>query len=189
MACAVSWIFLAPAGQDAEAARLVVRVHDTVNVGESEMFAARREVAAILEEAGIEIEWRDCAVGCAEPPALEEVLLRIARAPAGIPPASLGASLVDLEQEAGVLATVYADRIAALAGRARVAPGRLLGRAVAHEIGHLLLGTSRHAASGLMRAVWSEHELRRENAADWTWSSEEVKRLGRARSVQLSAER
>ena len=37
---------------------------------------------------------------------------------------------------------------------------RALGRALAHEIGHYLLGTSRHAARGLMRAHFSPLELR-----------------------------
>ena len=37
---------------------------------------------------------------------------------------------------------------------------RALGRALAHEIGHYLLGTSRHTARGLMRAQFSPLELR-----------------------------
>jgi hypothetical protein len=36
---------------------------------------------------------------------------------------------------------------------------RALGRALAHEIGHYLLGTSRHTARGLMRADFSPLEL------------------------------
>ena len=53
------------------------------------------------------------------------------------------------------------DRIDALARQAGVDPGMLLGRAVAHEIGHLILGTTKHAKSGLMRATWKTDELRR----------------------------
>ena len=37
---------------------------------------------------------------------------------------------------------------------------RALGRALAHEIGHYLLGTSRHTARGLMRPHFSPLELR-----------------------------
>ncbi len=36
---------------------------------------------------------------------------------------------------------------------------RALGRALAHEIGHYLLGTSRHTARGLMRARFLPREL------------------------------
>ena len=35
----------------------------------------------------------------------------------------------------------------------------LLGRVMAHEIGHILLGTHAHSRTGIMRAVWTDHEL------------------------------
>jgi hypothetical protein len=38
--------------------------------------------------------------------------------------------------------------------------GVLLGHGIAHEIGHLLLGTQRHSSSGLMQAHWDARELR-----------------------------
>jgi hypothetical protein len=37
--------------------------------------------------------------------------------------------------------------------------GRVLGRALAHEIGHYLLGTREHSRSGLMRAAQGIDEL------------------------------
>jgi hypothetical protein len=62
-----------------------------------------------------------------------------------------------------------AEAIVAAAGigRTQLAPDRLvherlgvvLGRAVAHEIGHYLLGTSAHSATGLMRASIAPREF------------------------------
>lgn len=46
-----------------------------------------------------------------------------------------------------VLATVFADAVAKVAARDYVEPGTLLGRALAHEVGHLLLGTTDHTNS------------------------------------------
>ena len=69
---------------------------------------------------------------------------------------TLGDSLVDTRLRGGALATIYVNRVATLAGRCDVDVQTLLARAVAHEIGHLLLGTSAHASSGLMRAAWSQ---------------------------------
>jgi hypothetical protein len=37
--------------------------------------------------------------------------------------------------------------------------GRALGRALAHEIGHYLLGTGQHAAHGLLRSTFEPYEL------------------------------
>ena len=39
------------------------------------------------------------------------------------------------------------------------AVGRAIGRVIAHEIGHVLLRSRRHAAHGLMRAVQRPDEL------------------------------
>jgi hypothetical protein len=92
---------------------------------------------------------------------------------------SLGCALIDLQHRAGTLATVYPDRINAVASRAGVDAGMLLGRAVAHEIGHLLLGTAHHSAGGLMRALWSDQELQRGLTADWTFAPDDVAQIGR----------
>ena len=37
--------------------------------------------------------------------------------------------------------------------------GELLGCVIAHELGHLLLGTASHSQLGLMSAVWQDPEL------------------------------
>jgi hypothetical protein len=63
------------------------------------------------------------------------------------------------------------------AHEANVDSGRLLGRAIAHEIGHLLLGTSGHANRGLMRARWLTGELQRDWPLDWILSAPEGSRM------------
>ena len=134
-----------------------------------------------MRDAGVELAWRDCRVGCAEALGSDEIVVRIVTAPKTAVPGSLGYALVDLEQGRGTLATIYLDRIRSIARRTGVDAGRLIGRAIAHEIGHLLLGTSRHSAAGLMRARWSDREVQRDMETDWSLKSEvsslEVSRL------------
>ena len=103
-----------------------------------------------------------------------DLVLRIVAAPKMVAPETLGSSMVDLQGAAGTLATVYSDRVAALSMRAGADGGKLLGRAVAHEIGHLLMGTSRHSSFGLMRARWLDREVSRDVSADWAWSRADV---------------
>jgi hypothetical protein len=61
------------------------------------------------------------------------------------------------------LASVLYDRVAALAG----ADGDMneaaviLGDAMAHEIGHLLLGPGAHSSTGIMRGQWDRAQLQR----------------------------
>src|SRR5688572_25603174 len=131
---------------------------------------------------------RDTAPQCATTPRPGEIVLRVV--PAGSPkePASaasaalrspvshlpLGDAFVDLGTRSGVLATVYLDRVSVLAGPAGLDIATLLGHAIAHEIGHLLLGTNAHSTTGLMRAVWSREEVRRRRAADWTFTERDA---------------
>jgi hypothetical protein len=81
----------------------------------------------------------------------------------------------------GTLATVFTDRIAWLAALSRAKYTDLLGRAVAHEIGHLLIGTNEHSASGLMRAIWTAAELTRNDRDDWLFTTDDRARLHRSR--------
>jgi hypothetical protein len=55
---------------------------------------------------------------------------------------------------------IYYAGIKAFRSATPVPAGELLGCVIAHELGHLLLGTASHSASGLMSAVWQDPELR-----------------------------
>jgi len=154
--------------------QLVVRVYDSVGVPPADVERARASVGAILASVGIDPIWRPCHVStCTGPVKPHEVVLRFVKSSPGSARDSLGSSLIDVSQHAGSLGTIYADRVRALATQAGVDEGELLGRAIAHEIGHMLIGTSEHSRVGLMRAVWVTNELRRGQASDWVFSGRE----------------
>jgi len=170
---------LLPAGRAGAAESLIVRTYDTVGLGSTETTSARDAVGAILRDAGLHLLWRDCAAGCADLPGSHEVLVRIVAAPKTAAAGSLGFAVVDIKQGTGTLATVYADRIKSIARRTGANAGRLIGRAIAHEIAHLLLGTSRHSAAGLMRARWSDREVQRDLDPDWALAPQDIAQLHR----------
>jgi hypothetical protein len=154
--------------------QLVVRVYDSAGVPPADVERARASVGAILASVGIDPIWRPChASTCTGPVKPHEVVLRLVRSTRGSARESLGSSLIDVSQHAGSLGTIYADRVRALAAQAGVDEGELLGRAIAHEIGHMLIGTSEHSRVGLMRAVWVTNELRRGQPSDWVFSGRE----------------
>jgi len=160
---------------------LAVRVYDNTGVPPGDRASALAAARDILKDAGIAVTWRDDD----NVPAPAEVIVRIVTAPAETLPGPLGFSLIDVERRAGTLATVYADRVTRLAALSGTDPGRLLGRAMAHEIGHLLLGTTRHADRGLMRGVWTSVELHRDRAWDWSLSRDDVARMRRGLAARL----
>ena len=166
---------------------VIVRTYK-LSVSQQEVTAARRVVAKILGKGGIGATWLQCwsaaasalPSACGRPLRAGEVILKIV--PTGdansvYHQASLGYSYVDSKDRRGSVATVYSDRVKELARSSGVSTGELLGRAIAHEIGHLLLGTNQHAAVGLMRAVWSGAEVRRSADTFWSFSKEEVRTI------------
>lgn len=166
---------------------VTVRTYKT-SISLNELTAARHLVDQILGEAGIAVSWLQCwspdrtaqtPVACNQPLKPGEVILKIGPASDSNSlnyQASLGYSFIDPRAGTGSVAMVYTDRVRDLSRRAAVSNVGLLARAMAHEIGHLLLG-SNHAATGLMRAFWSRAELRRNLAADWRFSENEAQAI------------
>ena len=174
---------------DQAAPTVTVRVYAR-SIRPSEFRTASELASRVLEAAGIGVSWLQCWSGdhgqespsadCGRPLTRSDVIVRPIRAAdfnAARNPESLGFSLVDVEKGAGTLATVYTDRVAVLARKAGVDSGALLGWAMAHEIGHLLLGTSEHAARGLMRERWSLAEVQRHQRQDWLFSVDESRTM------------
>jgi hypothetical protein len=180
-------------------ARLQVRVYDTTAMSAADRAIALRAAAGALSAAGIDVDWLVCGrhattpVSCDEPVGRAELSVRIVSqtaSPSAAGHLQLGYSLVDTARREGALATVFADRVQWLAVQAGAETPVVLGFAVAHEIGHLLLGTNTHAAGGLMRAIWSRLELQHGQNADWEFSAREGESMRRAlwfRQLQMAA--
>ena len=157
---------------------LVVRLYDAHGVAADTTAAARATVDRILHDAGIHVTWAECP--CDGRVVSSELMIRIVAAPSAADPRSLGFSYVDVQQRSGTLATVFADRVDLLAKLAGVNEGELLGRAMAHELAHLLLGTRDHALVGLLRGHWTSRELASNQPVDWQLSRSDAARLRQA---------
>jgi hypothetical protein len=93
---------------------------------------------------------------------------------------SLGSAMLDKARAGGVLITIDLLPVRAVADGAGCDFSTLLGRAIAHEIGHLLLGSAHHPPDGLMRAFWSQDELRGAKSARWFFSPAEAAQMRRS---------
>jgi hypothetical protein len=71
----------------------------------------------------------------------------------------LGDALLD-ERGVGYYAYAFYDRVQRIAEEHGLGHA-LLGNVLAHEVGHLLLGSKSHSVSGIMAAHWNGEELRR----------------------------
>ena len=173
---------------------LVLRVFDRSGDSAESRQAAMLAADSILREADVTATWVDCSKGsrlashaaCTDPLGSGELAIRITAGPREEAPTSqraLGYSLVEPDV-GGTLATVFSDRVAWLAASSAARYTALLGRAVAHEIGHLVIGTNEHSNAGLMRAVWTSAELVRDAHNDWLFTTDDRSRLHRSRVGQ-----
>lgn len=88
-----------------------------------------------------------------------------------------------------MLSLLPAEEVAQLVARHRAGPedmGRALGRVLAHEIGHIILGERGHQQRGLMRPQFRSRDLIEHPRTSYTLSAPEVIRL-RQREVDLKA--
>ncbi len=154
-----------------------VRVYRSPEVTSDVLRAALNVAETTFAAASVNVVWKVCGPGeCQTPPSPAERLVRLVRAPEGgsHDTRCLGDALIDTQRGTGVLATVYIDRVLDLVRRLDIDHPTLLGRTIAHEIGHLLLATNSHGTSGLMRELWSPEELLASKTDDWTLRPFEV---------------
>jgi len=165
---------------------LTVRVYDAHGIRPDTVAAARETAGAILGNAGILIAWRQCP--CDNRVDDAELVVRITAASPESERGALGFSYVDTERRSGTLATVFADRVESLARVAGTSESQLLGRVMAHEIAHLLLGNREHGKAGLMRGNWTASELEKERPFAWVFSSSEATRIRSAAARRLKTQ-
>ena len=127
------------------------------------------EVDAIWRDAGVVVRWLDAA-DADSPAALRVFVVDRQMTPAGGTQWVAGELL--REPGRGAIARASIARAEAIVAAAGAGPSRptppalthhrlgvVLGRALAHEIGHYLLGTAEHAPHGLMRATIPPREF------------------------------
>ena len=171
------------------AAALVVtiRVYDIYGLSPETRREALAMTAEVLEHAGVQAVIVDCSAGafatpCRTSVAEGEIILRIHRHPKDGAHV-LGDAIVRGDAGPSTVATVYAAAIADRARRTGTPLATIIGRVSAHEIGHLLLGTSTHASHGLMRPSW---QLQRLDRTDLDFTSEDAATI-RARLTRRDA--
>ena len=125
---------------------------------------AESAASALFRAADIDVTWAQCEIGLEGDDALEQhwytVRLRNGRPFIPAAPAmhdTLGEAFTSIDAP-GYIAEVYYEAVQSLAYGQQIDVSRLMGYALAHELGHLVLGP-RHAPLGLMRGGWNMNDL------------------------------
>jgi len=160
----------APSSSDAPLSpEMTISVHDYADVPSKLLSAAENQAREIYRRAGLETAWLNCS------PKLENIepeschFTDATHLTLKISPRALNVLVRDRldvlgtaypdDKGVGYFAYVFYDRVQELAVRQRLGNG-LLADVMAHEIGHLLLGSNSHSLSGIMSAHWNYDQLR-----------------------------
>jgi hypothetical protein len=145
---------------------LTVRVFNYAQVSPPTLASAERDANQILAAAGLRVDWLDCLQKAQTvrskavcemgwSPELPSVRLLSGQVAERYQGLEFGFSSVP------VLATINYEHIANRASRDNSSSetSTLLGCVIAHELGHLFLGSDSHSAVGIMQAHWGRGQI------------------------------
>ena len=169
----------------AEHAQVTVFVYDDAQVPSDTLSRAEQQAAKIFWRAGLDVIWLNCAPINAGPGTGTNkeiegpgrlVLRIIPVAASSTSDTAFGVAFL-AANGTGRYGDVFWERAQELHARWNVDLGGILGSVMAHEMGHLLLGSNAHAMSGIMRAHWESGELRRIAMGTLFFLPEQAKRM------------
>lgn len=157
---------------------ITIRVYDGYALPAPVLDEAVMVAGKTFLEAGFKADFVVCGEvaalpGCQDPPGPGDIVLRVQAGPREGDKV-LGTAFVDPRTRTGTLASLNAFAITEVSRRAGIGLAPLLGWALAHEVGHLLLGSTNHSERGLMRPMWTDAELRRADHDVWRFAGEDA---------------
>lgn len=174
-----------PSGTDPQGDNQIrIRVYDYAGVSEDVLRKAEGVTAGIFQKVGVDFVWYTCArkgkfsgkASCPGEMDRTDLILNIL-------PHSMSKDLrrageveglaADGRDEFSSYAWVFFDRAKEEAAKQLLNLANVLGNLMAHELGHLLLGSYPHSRTGLMRAGWSRREFIAANRGELGFSEPE----------------
>jgi hypothetical protein len=157
--------------------------------------AAERNAARIFHQAGVEVEWVNCVgpAGSSSQAQCSDNVMRVDLAVRIIPHArTLGDDIFGvsfLDHDAGTYADLFFEPIEDLHQQNRdISMATIVGDVLAHELGHLLLGSNAHSRDGIMQPHWTRKQLQRGSMGQMRFSKEQSARM-RTRIASFQTER
>jgi hypothetical protein len=176
---------------------LQVQFYDLVNLPRGVAAAARDQLSHIFALAGTEIDWVEAlsagpeafevdfsgysmkkALCAGLPPSACLRIRIIGRSPPGLRAPALGYALPCAKY--GIHATIFYNRVEELARASESSLGVILGHVMAHELGHLLLRSEEHSATGVMRKSWTRSDVRAALTGAMSFTAYEAARIREA---------
>ena len=192
----VGWSLLARGGEPTkDNSQVTVFVSNSATAPEKIVLAAEQNAGRIFHQAGVELEWVNCggqAVSLSQAQCLDNVtslglVVRIIPHARTLGDDIFGVSFVD--HDSGTYADLFFEPIEQLHQQNRdISLAPILGDVLAHELGHLLLGSNAHSRDGIMQPHWTREQLHRVAIGQMRFSKEQSARM-RTRISSFQTER
>jgi hypothetical protein len=159
---------------------ITVLVFNHTDASPAILAGAEREAGQIFGGAGLRVVWLGCPVPtgnlqgpCQNPLKTTELMLQIVRAPARN---TFQDNVLGFAAHPAV-ATVYYEHVVrqATGDDAKFGAPMILGCVIAHEIGHLLLGSNSHSDWGIMQPHWEPRQVRQVTMGSLLFTTEQSK--------------
>jgi len=169
----------------AENPQVTVSVYDYAQLPLDTLTGAEQQATTIFSHVGLDITWLNCSqtngsretTACNEMDGPIHLILRITP--------NVASSSKDIAFGIAFLASdgtgkygdVFWKRVRDIQANSKIDVTLILGSVMAHEMGHLLLGSNAHAISGIMRAHWEGGELHRISMGTLQFLPEQGRRM------------
>jgi hypothetical protein len=154
--------------------QITVRLYNLADVRSQTLDQAMHQATLLLATAGVTAVWEQGAADSKEAHTVDLssrqaqktqnsgfrkhlVVIVVGNVPAGYLPGALGRAFP--ESQIGVNAMIFYDRVERLKQTDEMDLTTVLGLAMAHEIGHVLLRSSAHSQGGIMKSPWTKTDL------------------------------
>jgi hypothetical protein len=137
-------------------ADVTVYVHDPSVVPARELIRAQALANEIFASAGVKIDWRQYKPSPSLSRPEESIFVEMRT---NTPKRRMPRSLAFAVPDAGGHITVFYDRIKE-AAQFELTSTPLLAHVLVHEITHMLEGSEKHSDGGIMKATWSQKDIK-----------------------------
>jgi hypothetical protein len=173
-----------------------VLVDDYAEVSAEALAKAEDRAGTIFRQAGVKLAWVNRSREMREPknkPLSQDTLnqihyvLRILpHSRAKLKDSALGEALTCAPGEAACFANLFYNRVQQRTDIERISLAQVLGHAMAHELGHVLLGSNSHSSRGIMRGSWSAADIELMTKGDLLFTPDEVGVIRSNAFIQLA---
>src|SRR6266481_3529756 len=162
---------------------ITVAIYDDMHLSPQVLADAEDEAMRVYRKAGVAISWVECKsarmkaeadVRCQDSPSATHLNLRIVQHASKASDGVFGVAFLSAEGT-GAYTDVSYNSAEELDQQWHVGLARLLGHVMAHELGHLLLGSNAHSRQGIMCPSWHGDELHLASMGALLFSQEQAR--------------